>query len=410
MAKTMTKKGTKMSKNEIKNTKPNKTHKYNFPILDIKSNLYTTFNQIGLPESLKNDKEFALKSIEADPKYFASISNKLKDDIDIGKLIIDKKPEYFKDLSERLRDNKEFAIKAIKHDSENYNFISERLRIDSEILKITNFNVFSAKEFQFKEKINKPTYLKLLKALSKYDNFNHNLFLSVTNDVINDKSIVIKTLRFSKDSFESIPIHLKKDDDVIEAFIKHKLFNLDDINRYFPNYNKAFAIFVMKYHPDLYPKLKTDFINDKDVVLSALKSNTKTTSNGYYIREILPVIPEHIKNDKEIKSFLELKKNKYYFHTKYNDDKPFIMKNVHRWNTFSFASKRLQNDKDVVISALTNPARGKHEPDNLLQYTSAKLKNDKDVLLKALENKIKINRKLTLKLNKTRIKNCKLTL
>lgn len=403
------------SKNEIDNPKgkynidKNKTHKYNFQILDMKASKQPFFpNQATIPNTLQNNKQVALKSIEVDPVYFLSISNKLKDDMDIGKLIMEKNPVYFKNLSERLRDNKQLAIIAIKNNGENYNFISDRLKIDTQILNLTNFSEIITKDFLFKEKINKPEYLTLLKALSKYNVFNKNLFLSVTNDVINDKNIVIKTLLLSKQSYESIPIHLKKDDDVIEALIKNKAFDIDDINRYFPNYNKAFAIFVMKYHPNIYPKLKSEFINDKDVVLSALKSNTRITSGGYYIRDILPFIPENIKNDKEIKSFLELKKNKYYFHTKYNNDKPFIMKNVHRWNTFKFASKRLQNDKDVVISALTNPARGKYDPDNLLQYTSSKLRNDKDVFLQMLENKIKVKRKETLKLIKQRIKKCKL--
>ena len=126
----------------------------------------------------------------------------------------------------------------------------------------------------------------------------------------------------------------------------------------------------------------------------------KYTSYGHYTRDILPFIPEIMKEDKDIKRVLESKKINYYFSKKYNDDKKFILKNVHKWNTFEYASDRLKQDKDVVISALTNPARGNHSPDTLLTLTTPKIRQDKVVFLKALENRMKINKKEQIKLNK----------
>ena len=415
-----------MSKTKIKKTKikkTNKTHKYIFSINESrskKSQIQNGSDILGiplsivrvLPEDLRNNKEVVLKAIETDPTYINFISKELKDDIDIAKKIMEKKPKEFENLSERIKDNKDIALKAVKNDASLYNFVSERLKIDEDILNATNFeNMYPEPIFKFKQKIDKPSYLKLLKSLTRYKKINSNLLINVTDDVLNDKNIVIKTINLSKNSYASLPIHLKKDDDIVETLIKNSAFNGNDFKKYFSDYNKNLAILIMKYHPTIYPKLKPEFQMDKDVILNALNSSTeknldglKYTSYRVNIRDILPFIPETMKQDKDIKHLLELKKNTYYFSEKYNDDKKFILKNVHKWNSFEHVSDRLKQDKDVVISALTNPARGIHLPDTLLTLTTPKIRKDKVVFLKALENRIKINKKAQMekdKLNKT---------
>jgi hypothetical protein len=415
-----------MSKTKIKKYKTrklvsHKSHKYIFSINQTTSKISQIKNGISLseirilPENLKNNKEVALKAIETDVTYIDSISNTLKDDIDIAKKIMEKNPKYFEKLSERIRDNKEIALNAVKTDASLYNFVSERLKIDEDILNATDFDKVYEPSFKFKQKIDKTTYLKLLKSLGRYKSFSSNLLISVTDDVLNDKNIVIKTIKLSKNSYESLPIHLKKDDDVVETLIKNNNFYDSDLTKYFSDYDKNLAILIMKYHAELYPKLKPEFQMDKDVILNALKSKLKKnlygikyTTYGVHTRDILPFIPENMKQDKEIKQLLELKNNSYYFSKNHNDDKKFILKNVHRWNTFQYVSDRLKQDKDVVISALTNPARGKYYPDTLLTLTTPKIRQDKVVFLKALENRMKINKKEQLKLNKTnKLNKCK---
>lgn len=406
-----------MAKTQKKNI--NKSHKYIFSINDSisrskKSQIENVTLSIvrGLPEDLRNNKEVALKAIETDTNYIESISKTLKDDIDVAKKIMEKKPKDFEHLSEKIRDNKDIALNAVKTDASLYNFVSERLKIDEDILNATNFdNIYPEPKYNFKKKIDKPSYLKLLKSLSRYKTFNSNLLINVTDDVLNDKNLVIKTIKLSKNSYASLPIHLKKDDDVVETLIKNNNFYDSDLTQYFSDYDKNLAILIMKYHPILYSKLKPEFQIDKDVILNALKSKIKKnvnglkyTSYGSETRDILPFIPENMKQDKDIKHLLELKQNTFYFPEKYKDDKNFILKNVHKWNTFSYISDRLKQDKDVVISALTNPARGHHSPDTILTLTTPKLRKDKVVFLKALENRIKINKKEKMnldKLNKT---------
>lgn len=423
-----------MAKTKKKNVKINKTHKlhksdkldkskshkYVFSINESKSKIRQIDNGNGislstvriLPEDLRNNKDVVLKAIETDKSYINSISHSLKNDIDVAKKIMEKNPKEFENLSEKIRDNKNIALDAVKRDASLYNFVSDRLKIDEDILNATNFdNIYPQPIFVFKKKIDKPTYLKLLKSSSRYKTFNSNLLVSVTDDVLNDKNIVMKTIKLSKNSYASLPIHLKKDDDIVETLIKNNNFNESDLTKYFSDYDKNLAILIMKYHPIIYSKLKPEFQMDKDIILTAIKSKLKKnlngikyTSYGIHTREILPFIPENMKQDKDIKHLLELKQNTYYFPKKYNDDKKFILKNVHRWNTFEYVSDRLKQDKDVVISALTNPARGKHSPDTILTLTTPKIRQDKIVFLKALENRIKINKKEQKeedKLNKT---------
>ena len=398
------------------NTKKSESVKKNKYIFSINESKYTkvqpqTYIPIStvrvLPEQLKNNKDVAMKAIDTDVSYIDSISKSLKDDIDVVRKIIEKNPKYFQNLSEKIRDNKEIALKAVKSDASLYNFVSERLKIDEDILNATDFNVFPAPIFKFKQKIDKSTYLKMLKSLGRYKSFSSNLLISVTDDVLNDKSILLKTIKLSKNSYESIPIHLKKDQDIVEAFIKHSAFNESDLTKYFSDYDTKLGALIVKYHPTIYPKLKPEIQMDKNVILNALKfklkhklDGRKYTSYGHYTRDILPFIPEIMKEDKDIKRVLESKKINYYFSKKYNDDKKFILKNVHKWNTFEYVSDRLKQDKDVVISALTNPARGNHSPDTLLTLTTPKIRQDKVVFLKALENRIKINKKEQIKLNK----------
>lgn len=401
-----------------KTSTSHKSHKYIFSINEsvTKTKIPKKYNAIPLtlsevrviPEDLRNNKEVALKAIETDSTYIDFISKPLKDDIDVAKKIMEKRPKDFENFSERIRDNKPIALDAVKRDASLYNFVSERLKIDEDILNATDFhNIYPPPYFNFKQKIDKPSYLKLLKSLSRYKGFNPNLLINVADDVINDKNIVIKTIKLSKNSYESIPLHLKKDDDVVEALIKNNNFSESDLTKYFSDYDKNVAILIMKYHPLIYSKLKPEFQMDKDVILTALKSKSKKNLDGLkytsymlYTRDMLPFIPESMKQDKDIKHLLELKQNTYYFSKKYNDDKKFILKNVHKWNTFEHVSDRLKQDKDVVISALTNPARGKHSPDTLLTLTTPKIRKDKVVFLKALENRIKIKKKEKMELDK----------
>lgn len=349
-----------------------------------------------LPENLRDDKEVVMKALEADQYYFESISNRLKDDKDVAKKALNNGSQYFQYLSDRLRDDKQLAMKVLEKEPGMYWFISDRLKIDLDILKITDFKQISVNINEadfFKEKIEKKEFLKILNLLQNVKNYKtwgFNLISNMSDDIKNDKELVMRIVSLSKRSYNSLTSHLKNDKDVIECFIRNNAFNQNDL-KYLGDYNKDIALLLMQYKPGLYRNLKPEFIIDKDVIIKSLNSHTKDSFNGYYIRDNIPFIPIHMREDKDIKAILD-SNHQYYFPKKNNDDKKFILNNVKHWNTFKFVSKRLQNDKDVVMAALSNPNRRKYEPNTLLNQTSSKIKNDKNIFLKALDNKIKYNK------------------
>jgi hypothetical protein len=344
------------------------------------------YKKNNLPKNLINDKEVVMKALEVDEKYFNGISDRLKDDEDVGEKMINISPHYFQFLSDKLRDNKKLAMKAVKDDNNLYNFISDRLKIDIDVLKLIDFKFFSNcadstydKEFTFKKKIDRPAFLKLFNYFkNKYKTLPVNLLLNAPDDVKNDKALVIKIIKLSKCSYRNAPLHLQKDPDVIDAFMKNKDFDRRDISTII-DFNKETALQLVKIHPWLYSH--SIFMSDKDVILQAMKKK------GYIHRSILPYIPKSMKEDKDIKAVLN-SKSAEHFSKKYNDDKSLILKSVKKYNKFEFASERLKKDKSVVMAALTNPARKKHNPTNLLQFTTDKLRSDKDVVLQALENRL----------------------
>lgn len=361
-----------------------------------------------LPKNLINDKEVVMKALDVDEKYFDCISDKLKNDIDIGKKMIDISPHYFQFLSDKLRDNKKLAMKALKHDHNLYNFISDRLKVDISVLKLIDFKQFAKcaastydKEFMFKKKIERPTFLKLFNYFKRrYKTLPLNLLLNASDDIKNDKKLVIEIIKLSKCSYRTAPIHLQKDPDVIDAFIKNSEFLGRDVSE-IPDYNKEIALRVVKFQPWAYSQ--SIFTQDKDVILEAMKTKK------YIQRSILPHIPKHMKEDKDIKAILN-SKSVEYFSKKYNDDKSLILKSVKKYNKFEFISDRLKKNKSVVMAALTNPNRKKHHPTDLLQFTTDKLRSDKDVVLQALENRLackKIELKEKFRGTKKKCKKCR---
>ena len=173
------------SSNQVNSVNQDKTHKYIFSTkykiknkaINTKPILTSLSTVRKLPDYLKNNKKVVLKALDADISYFHSISTSLKDDIDVGKKIMEKHPEYFKLLSENLRDNKELGIKAVKYNPNLYNLLSERLKIDDHILKITDMVKVPLPNYNFKKKIDKVKYLKILKILSRYKTFAPNLLV-----------------------------------------------------------------------------------------------------------------------------------------------------------------------------------------------------------------------------------------
>lgn len=348
-----------------------------------------------LPDKLKDDKRIVDKAIDADNYYFFSASKRLKDDKELALKAVDKEEDVFYELSNRLQNNEDIIKKVIKKNQYIFNFIKPELKKNENVLN--TIELFLLKELDFKQTINdKKFYLKLFKIanhqLKKHNKkhkyyprkYEYSFLLNASPRLRDDVDVVINAVKLSPKSFIHVSDKLKKDTRVLSALFNEPRMNLlskhfkkEDIE-YLGNYDKETAIILMKHKPNFYSSLKPKFINDKDVLLEALK-------NPSYIRfAIIPHIPDKLKHDPDIKQVLD--KGLSYFSKKYNNDKNFILKSVKKYNTFKHASKSLRNDKEVVLKALSNPARKQRLPDDLLKYTSDTLKNDKDVFLKSLDN------------------------
>ena len=347
---------------------------------------YEYKNRSKIPPNLINDKEVAMKAVKINKSYFYSISKKLKDDKDVVMETINKSrySNYFNEVSDRLKDDKEVVMKALKNNKRWFPLISNRLKQDVDVLKISDF---SKTNIELKHKIdNKRYFLNLFKIARYkkknenkfYEYFSHSLLLNASKRLRDDKDLVIKAIQITSDSFIHASDRLKKDPDVMKL-IFDKIYTSIQLNKYFPKYDKDFALFFMKHKAYKFSILKPQFINDKDVVLMAMKDLINIRRN------ILPYISEKMKNDEDIKKILE-SKHLEYFADKYNNDKPFILKSLKKHNTFSYISKKLKDDKDVVLTILNRQAKY-FDPDAILKQT--KLKNDRDVFLKSLDNKIK---------------------
>jgi hypothetical protein len=361
-----------------------------------------------LPDKLNDDKTIVNKAIDADKYYFFSASKRLKDDKELALKALDKDENVFYELSNRLQNDEDVVKKAIEENQYVFNFIKPELKKNENVLN--TIQLFLLKELDFKQTINdKNFYLKLFKIAShqlKKHNKKHKYYpvsykfsflLNASPRLKDDIDVVKHAVKLSPKSFIHASDKLKKDTRVLNALFHEPLknnrimnvstqrdhFKKEDI-QYLGNYDKKTAIILMKHKANLYSSLKPQFINDKDVLLEALKSQT-------YIRfAIMPNIPDKLKHDPDIKKVLD--KGLAYFSKKYNNDKKFIMKSVKNYNTFKRASKSLRNDKEVVLKALSNPARKQRFPDELLKYTSNRLKNDKDVFLKSLQNVKRFNK------------------
>lgn len=335
-----------------------------------------------LPKNLENDKEVALKALEAQSYYIKGLPAKLRDDKDIIKKIINKHAYLFQYASDRIKDDKPLVMEALRLDTINvvYGDISDRLKIDEDVINKVDFNYYDMKKyFVFKKKLDKIKLLKLYNILKKkYKTFKLNLFDVAINELRNDKELVMKIVEFSRESFQSISPLLKKDHDVIESFIKNPDFFYEDIKQ-IPK-TKNCMLLLMKYHPELYSFIRhMKFAGDKDLTLLAL-------ANPLYINHNLQYIDSRMRSDKDIQKALDIN-HPAYIPEKYKYNKQYLLKCLKKYNIFKFIPPELKNDKDLVLEALKYSSNI-FTSDLLLKDVSPEIKNDKKIYLKRLQREI----------------------
>lgn len=139
-------------------------------------------------------------------------------------------------------------------------------------------------------------------------------------------------------------------------------------NTVVPKKNKAIMIKPICFDPS----------KDKEIVRGAISEGS--LSGIYYNYEIMNYIDKRFLKDRQfILSTENLKIG--YIDKSLSDDREVVLKMVKgNGSSLSYASKRLQKDKEIVLTALGNESRGSYD---LIQIL---LDSDKDIILFAVSN------------------------
>ncbi len=83
-------------------------------------------------DTIKDNRECALKVVTERINGYSHISKRLKDDKEIALLAVKKRGDNLEFVTDRLKDDEEVALAAIENSIWSYNFVSERLKGDKE--------------------------------------------------------------------------------------------------------------------------------------------------------------------------------------------------------------------------------------------------------------------------------------
>ena len=267
-----------------------------------------------IPKKCKEDKKFIEFFINCNGKNIKFASPELKKDLELTHLALNNNIFAIEFIDQAYRDNEELMLKILNKNIICFEYISERLRYDKKII------------------------MKCLNQLLINLNFNQILqFTSDTNR--NDKEIVLPLISINGDDLQYVSNELRRDREIVFTAVKNC--------------------------PSAYVYADELFFDDKEFLLLSLAG-------------------EHYDEENYI-DFLENLSNTL------QDDKDIVLAAVKKCGTnIKFASERLRNDKDVVMEALKNCY---YEQDKFM-------KNDE-----ILRFKKKINKNIDIILKDTNLKN-----
>lgn len=306
------------------------------------------------------------------------------------------------DIPKQFKNDKEIVIKSLLHARNGWimNNISKRLKKDPDVIKALKYKSHDERiwlwdftrnnvDFTLKNKIvNRNDMLEIIEKISNLKKtqsgyeFKDSLLLNASDALKDDKEIVIKCVIIVPQSYKDASLRLQKDDNVIKVLAINLHFD-KNIKETIPNLNKDIALKLVTFNPASYCRL-IDYQNDKDVIIQALKDPT-------HIRGmVLPYIPNHMKQNKDIEKALDIKDPRY-FSEKYNNDEKLILDGIeYDRNVIQYASKKLKNNKQFVIKYMKKLHYGYRD---IMKYLSPKLQKDRDLYLLYLNDGIAYDRK-----------------
>ena len=350
---------------------------------------FITNNSCDFPnEELRNDKLFVLMAVNHNSKYYKKISDELKYDKEViyNAVNNDYNCSCLEYIPTEYKNNKEFMKFCIKYNGCNIRFASNKLRNDIELVNLSIEKEYNnglkylsdyyknneefikpllnkyprCFEFISKKLQNKKEIIMLciekLKELKPDNNYN-NILLIINDENKNDKDIVLPLVSMNGSDISYISNDLALDKDIVYSAIKQ--------------------------NPTSYKDIDKSFFNNKEFILSCLVDSEY--SNGY--------------DEENYENFLE------DLDDKFKDDKNIVIASLKKCcRNIIYCSKRLRNDKGVILTAINNSYYdfydNMNENDKInyikkrtknidIILKKTKLKTDPDVLIQVIK-KIKI--------------------
>lgn len=283
--------------------------------------------------------------------------------------ILDDIPDYYKDDKE--------VMLAIMEANNNINpllgYCSERLRSDPlfvyEAVKISDHN-FEQADIELQN--SKEFVLKCL-GLSKF------LIEDAPEQFLDDKDCAIAAIkRKGLHAFVVISDRLKNDKEVAIAAIDYQPICYDVISATLKN-NKEIILFAMGKDPGLIQLIPKIYKDDKEVVLKCLSFkyvNNEDETN-------LQFVSERLQEDQEVVlTAIKNRGNNLQFAGKeFKKNKEMIVLAIKNGGSLEHVGKKLRDDPEIVLLALKNSG-------SQLKYAGNAFKKDKDIVLMACQDNI----------------------
>ena len=257
--------------------------------------------------------------------------------------------EYnFSKLSNKFKDNKEFMLQAINNQD-----IGHRLKIDRE------------------------GKAEVEDSIIKY----------ASQNLRNDKDIVLKAIEKNPDALEFASDRLKDDDMVVRrAILNYNTTALQFASERLKN-NFDIVKTAVQMNPEVLQFASKELRNNEDIVKEAVAYDTQYFKfAGDKIKENFPTVEkftEKILYDNKEFALNKLQYTMSNFNSvsdRLKNDKEFIGEVVARWrNTFEFIPDKFKDDKEIVLKAMKTDGIS-------LEFVSDRLKEDKEVVMTAVKN------------------------
>lgn len=370
-------------------------------------------------EEILNDREIMSEAVAVDPRILEYVSDELKDDSDLVRIAIDKNPNVLEHASERLLANKQFVLPYINLFAYNFDCISEAIKTDLDI-------VCAALHLKPSIYAELPTSLKtddriikalleaepttfdkelkhgdlpgklltdsdlLLKLVGKFKDFYstmHDMFKDdrkfafaavranglmlehVTKRWKNDPDLAYEAVKNNPEAIKFVPNSVAYNNKELALLVAERKKLLEE---YFSTSLTNSAEFIVEINLKIKnPRIPEHLVDNKDVLISGIKSNTHLLRN----------IPEDLKDDRELvlASISEDPTSLQYFSSKIKSDKVIVLKAVSsNGYALEYAADTLKDDEDVIETAIKSMCGG-------LKFASERLRQDSNFVRRMIE-------------------------